>query len=79
MWGEAGRPHRPDIKAIKDDEPWAVIPNGISQKKRVVWDYMPAHSEVTNKREIAKAVGVDRNTVRRHGEEIPREISRLTR
>lgn len=67
------------IKAIKDGESGAVIPDGISQKKRAVWDYMLAHPEVTSKSKIAKAAGVDRSTVYRHYEEIRKEISRSTR
>lgn len=67
------------IKAIQDGESGAVIPDGISQKKRAVWDYMLVHPEVTNKSEIAKAAGVDRSTVYRHYEEIRKEISRSTR
>lgn len=68
-----------EIKAIKDGESGAVVPDGVSQKKRAVWDYMPVHSEATNKSEVAKAAGVDRSTAHRHYEEIRKEISHSTR
>lgn len=68
-----------EIKAIQDGESGTVILDGISQKKRAVWDYMLVHPEETNKSKIAKAAGVGRSTVYRHYEEIRKEISRSTR
>ena len=68
-----------EIKAIKDGEAGAVIPDGVSKKKRAVWDYMLAHPEVTNKSEIAKGAGVDRSTVRRHYDDIRKEIAHAKR
>jgi len=68
-----------EIKAIKDGEAGAVIPDGVSKKKRAVWDYMLAHPNVTNKSEIARGVGVDRSTVRRHYDDIRKEIAHAKR
>lgn len=68
-----------EIKAIKDGEAGAVVPDGISKKKRAVWDYMLAHPEVTNKSQIAEGAGVDRSTVRRHYDDIRREIAHARR
>lgn len=68
-----------EIKAIKDGEAGAVIPDGVSKKKRAVWDYMLAHPEVTNKSQIAKGAGVDRSTVRRHYDDIRKEIAHTRR
>ncbi len=68
-----------EIKAIKDGEDGAVIPDGVSKKKRAVWDYMLDHPEVTSKSQIAKGAGVDRSTVRRHYDDIRKEISHAKR
>ena len=68
-----------EIKAIEDGEAGAVIPDGVSKKKRVVWDYMQAHPDVTNKSEIARGAGVDRSTVHRHYDDIRKEIAHAKR
>lgn len=61
-----------EIAAVKAQQ--QPIPNAISKKKRAVMDYMKAHPEVTNKSQIAKEVGVNRSTVRRHYDSIRKEI-----
>lgn len=50
------------------------IPDGISEKKKAIAAYMREHPEVTSKSAIAKAVGTDRNTVRKYYDEIRSEL-----
>ncbi len=64
-----------EIKAIKENGTLDAIPDGISEKKRQVMTYMYRHPEVTNKSEIARGAGVDRSTVRRHYDDILREMA----
>lgn len=63
-----------EIKAIKESRNLDAIPDGISEKKKVIAAYMREHPEVTSKRAIAKAVGTDRNTVRKYYDEIRSEL-----
>ena len=63
-----------EIKAIKESGNLAAIPDGISEKKKAVAAYMREHPEVTSKRAIAKAVHVDKNTVKRYYKEIRRDM-----
>ena len=65
---------RAEIKAIKESGNLDAIPDGISEKKKAIAAYMREHPEVTSKSAIAKAVQVDKNTVRRYYEEIRREM-----
>ena len=46
----------------------------ISEKKKAIAAYMREHPEVTSKSAIAKAVGTDRNTVRKYYDEIRSEL-----
>ena len=55
-----------EIKAIKESRNLDAIPDGISEKKKAIAAYMREHPEVTSKSAIAKAVGTDRNTVRKY-------------
>ena len=64
-----------EIKAIKESRNLDAIPDGISEKKKVIAAYMREHPEVTSKSAIAKAVGTDRNTVRKYYDEIRSEWS----
>ena len=63
-----------EIKAIKESRNLDAIPDGISEKKKASAAYMREHPEVTSKRAIAKAVGTDRNTVRKYYDEIRSEL-----
>ena len=63
-----------EIKAIKESGNLDAIPDGISEKKKAIAAYMREHPEVTSKSAIAKAVQVDKNTVRRYYDEIRREM-----
>lgn len=63
-----------EIKAIKESRNLDAIPDGISEKKKVIAAYMREHPEVTSKSAIAKAVGTDRNTVRKYYDEIRSEL-----
>lgn len=63
-----------EIKAIKESGNLDAIPDGISEKKKAIAAYLREHPEVTSKSAIAKAVGVDKNTVRRYYEEIRQEM-----
>jgi len=64
-----------EIKAIKESGNLEAIPDGISEKKKAIAAYMREHPEVTSKSAIAKAVGTDRNTVRKYYDEIRSEWS----
>ena len=48
--------------------------DGVSPKKKAIAAYMREHPEVTSKSAIAKAVGTDRNTVRKYYDEIRSEL-----
>ena len=61
-------------KAIKESRNLDAIPDGISEKKKAIAAYMREHPEVTSKSAIAKAVGTDRNTVRKYYDEIRSEL-----
>ena len=63
-----------EIKAIKESRNLDAIPDGISEKKKAIAAYMREHPEVTSKSAIAKAVGTDRNTVRKYYDEIRSEL-----
>ena len=63
-----------ETKAIKESRNLDAIPDGISEKKKVIAAYMREHPEVTSKSAIAKAVGTDRNTVRKYYDEIRSEL-----
>lgn len=63
-----------EIKAIKESGNMDAILDGISEKKKAIAAYMREHPEVTSKSAIAKAVQVDKNTVKRYYEEIQREM-----
>ena len=63
-----------EIKAIKESGNLDAIPDGISEKKKAIAAYMREHPEVTSKSAIAKAVGTDRNTVRKYYDEIRSEL-----
>lgn len=63
-----------EIRAIKESGNLDAIPDGISEKKKAIAAYIREHPEVTSKSAIAKAVQVDKNTVRRYYEEIRREM-----
>ena len=65
-----------EIRAIKESGNLDAIPDGISAKKKAIATYMREHPEVTSKCAIARAVQVDKNTVRRYHEEIRREMGR---
>ena len=53
-----------EIKAVKQSGDLATIPDGVSKKKKLIAAYMREHPGVTNKNQIAREVGVDKNTVR---------------
>lgn len=55
-----------ETQSIKQSGRLTIIPAGISKKKKRIAAYMCQHPEVTNKSLIAREVGVDKNTVRRH-------------
>ena len=65
-----------EIKAIKESGNLDAVPDGISEKKKAIAAYMREHPEITSKSTIAKAVQVDKNTVRRYYEEIRRMMGR---
>ena len=63
-----------EIQAIKQSGDLAAIPDGVSKKKKLIAAYMREHPEVTNKSLIARAVGVDKNTVRRYYDTVQKEL-----
>ena len=63
-----------EIRAVKESGNLDAIPDGISEKKKAIAAYMREHPEITSKRTIAKAVQVDKNTVKRYYDEIRREM-----
>lgn len=65
-----------EIQAIKKSGDLAIIPDGISKKKKLIAAYMREHPKITNKSLIAREVGVDKNTVKRYYDEIRRETYR---
>ena len=71
---EGRYPLKAEIKAIKESRNLDAIPDGISEKKKAIAAYMREHPEVTSKSAIAKAVGTDRNTVRKYYDEIRSEL-----
>ena len=52
-------------------------PDGVSPKKKAIAAYMREHPEVTSKSAIAKAVQVDKNTVKRYYDEIQKEMQKV--
>lgn len=66
-----------EIKAIKESGNLDAIPDGISEKKKAIATYMREHPEVTSKSAIAKAVQVDKNTVKRYYNEIQKEMQKV--
>jgi response regulator of citrate/malate metabolism len=72
--GRDATPLKAEIKAIKESRNLDAIPDGISEKKKAIAAYMREHPEVTSKSAIAKAVGTDRNTVRKYYDEIRSEL-----
>ena len=63
-----------EIQAVKESGNMGAIPDGISSKRKQIAAYMRKHPEVTNKSQIAREVGVDRNTVVRYYNQIRNEL-----
>lgn len=63
-----------EIAAIKAGGKSGSIPDGISPKKKLIAAYLRKHPEETNKSKIAREVGVDVSTVRRHYDAIRKEL-----
>ena len=63
-----------EIRAIKESGNLDVIPDGISEKKKAIAAYLREHPDITSKSAIAKAVGMDRSTVRKYYNEIRSEM-----
>lgn len=61
-----------EIAAVKVQQQF--VPDGISNKKRAVMDYMKTHPEVKNKSQITEGAGVNRLTVHRYYDSIRKEI-----
>lgn len=59
-----------EIKTIRQNGDLSTIPDGVNKKKKLITTYMCQYPEVTNKSLIAREIGVDKNTVRRHYDEI---------